>query len=236
MSNPVLDRVSGNIEYTPAATEPVTVDGVVVKTAALSALTFGFAGVGWFVPVPGVVAAAFIAAFILAIVAGFKPFTAKYIGPLYAILQGYAVGVVSRIYDAAYNGLALTALMLTGAVFAAMLGAYATRMVRVTDKMRSTVLIATAGIAIYYLVSLVARFFGVTFPLIWSNGPFGIIFSLAVSALAAWNLLLDFDRIERHARRGADVRYEWSLAFGVVVTVVWLYIELLRLLGKLRSR
>jgi uncharacterized YccA/Bax inhibitor family protein len=145
--------------------------------------------------------------------------------------------MLSVYFEASYPGIARDALGISGAVFGVLLVAYARRWVTVTARMRSAVLVATLGIAVYYLVNLgAAVFFGTSLPLVSSNSGAGILFSVAVAGLAAWNFLLDFDSIERSVTNGADRRYEWALSFGVIVTFAWLYIEILRLLSKLRSR
>jgi uncharacterized YccA/Bax inhibitor family protein len=116
-----------------------------------------------------------------------------------------------------------------------MLIAYATRIIRVTEKLRAGIVIATGGVLLFYVVSIVLGMFGVAVPLLHSSGPLGIGISLVIVAIAAFNLLLDFDLIERGAQAGAPKHMEWYGAFGLMVTLIWLYLEILRLLAKLRS-
>jgi uncharacterized YccA/Bax inhibitor family protein len=261
MSNPVLNRVSetartgrgfaamdpdrpvSNNEtagVTPgaAAAGTVSIEGVVVKTAGLGALGGLAAMFGWQNPgLAGLVIPAVLVSLVLSLVTMFKPFAAKVTAPVYAVAQGFVLGILSVSLNAAYPGIARDALGISGATFAVLLFAYSRRWVTVTARMRSAVTVATLGIAVYYLVNLgTSLLLGTSLPLIWDNSAAGIAFSLAVAGLAAWNFLLDFDIIERSATEGADRRYEWALAFGVAVTFAWLYLELLRLLSKLRSR
>lgn len=262
MSNPVLNRVSEAArsgrgfaamnpnrnearvnEYTegrPSDTVAgaVSVEGVVVKTAGLGVLAAIAAVLGWQNPGLGaLMVPAVLVSLVLSIVTVFKPFAAGVTAPLYAIAQGFALGLLSLWFNTQYPGIARDALGISGAVFAVLLFAYTRRWVTVTARMRSAVTVATLGIAAYYLINLGASLlFNTSLPLIWSNSAAGIGFSLAVAGLAAWNFLLDFDIIERSTQEGADRRYEWALAFGVMVTFAWLYLELLRLLSKLRSR
>lgn len=258
MTNPVLQRVSesakgtrgfakmredriGNVldgdDQNPGSPGS-SVDGVVSKTGALAVIAAAAAWFGWMNPqLSALMLPAMLLSFALSIVTVFRPFAAKITAPLYAVAQGFALGMLSVYFEASYPGIARDALGISGAVFGVLLIAYARRWVTVTARMRSTVMVATLGIAVYYLVNLGASvFFGTSLPLVSSNSGAGILFSVAVAGLAAWNFLLDFDSIERSVANGADQRYEWALSFGVLVTFAWLYIEILRLLSKLRSR
>ena len=183
--------------------------------------------------------------FITAIVLVFKQSWAPVLAPVYALLEGLFIGGISAMYNFAFKGAAATgasggivmqAVGLTFGVVIAMFVLYRFRIIQATEKFRSVVIIATAGIAVFYLLSMVLRLFHIDMPLIHSSGTYGIIFSLVVVAVAALNLILDFDMIERGAKMGAPKYMEWYGAFGLLVTIVWLYIEILRLLGKMNSR
>jgi uncharacterized YccA/Bax inhibitor family protein len=261
MSNPVLNKVSEasrsgrgfaamdhdssqaakseGVEITPTGyTQRVTIDGVIMKTASLGLLGGLSAYIGWQNPnLAGLILPMIFISLALAVVTMFKPFVAKITAPLYALCQGFVLGVISVIFNSTYPGIARDALGISGATFAVLLFAYSRGWVSVTAKMRSVVSIATFGIMVYYLFNLASSLiFGSTLPLIWDNSAAGIGFSLAVAGLAAWNFLLDFDVIERSVRDGSDSRFEWALALGIAVTFAWLYLEMLRLLSKLRSR
>lgn len=155
---------------------------------------------------------------------------------VYAVLEGLVLGGFSAFMEQRYPGLVSQALMLTFATFVALLALYKARIVRGTEKLRGMVFAATAGIACYYLLSLVLSFIGIDLGLINDSGIFGIMFSLFVVGVAAMNLVVDFAVIEEGAMAGAPRYMEWYGAFGLIVTLVWLYIEMLRLLGKLRRR
>ncbi len=185
---------------------------------------------------PGWLFGALIGGFVLAIITVIKPKFARVTAPLYGVGMGLFLGAISHTFNAQYDGIVVQAIGLTFGVFAMMLVLYASGTIRVTDKLRKAVIAATGAVALVYIVSIVARLFGGSVPMIHESGPVGIGFSLLVVGIAAFNLLLDFDFIERGVKMGAPRYMEWYGAFGLLVTLVWLYIELLRLLAKLRSR
>jgi len=177
-----------------------------------------------------------IVGFIAVIALYFKPHLAKFLGPVYAIAEGFFVGAISKVFESQWNGIVVQAAGATIAVFGVMLALYGTRIVKVTDRMRRTIIFATLGVMALYLVSFVFILFGASIPFINDASPLGIAFSVLVCGLAAFNLMLDFDFIERGAKAGLAKDYEWVAAVGLLVTIVWLYLEILRLLAKLRSR
>jgi uncharacterized YccA/Bax inhibitor family protein len=179
---------------------------------------------GWLVP------------FIAAIVISFVPKTAPWLSPAYAVTKGVILGIISAMYNAQFHGIVLTAILLTCGVLFGLLALYSMGIVRATERFRSVLFAATAGIAIFYLVSMVLGMFGIHIPGVFGNGVIGIVFSLVVVVTAALNLVIDFDFIEHGAAGGAPKFMEWYAAFGLLVTLVWLYLEILRLLSKLRSR
>lgn len=171
----------------------------------------------------------------LALLSFFKPTWARVTAPLYAVAEGVFVGAISKAYEAQYDGIVLQAVGLTIGVFAVMLVLYATGRIRVTPRFRLGVIAATGGVMIVYLVSLVIGLFGGGVPLIHDAGVVGIGFSLVVVVIAALNLTLDFDFVDRAEQAGAPKHLEWFAALSLVVTLVWLYLEMLRLLSKLRD-
>jgi uncharacterized YccA/Bax inhibitor family protein len=177
-----------------------------------------------------------IVGFVAVLVAMRKPNLAKVLGPVYAIGYGFAVGAISKGYETFYDGIVVQAVLATASVFAVMLVLYRTRIIKVTDKFRRTVIVATLGVMVLYLFSFVISLFGTTLPFLdGSNMGLSIVFSLFVCGLAAANLALDFDFIERGVKSGLPQNYEWVAALGLVVTLVWLYLEILRLLSYLRN-
>ncbi|MRN54037.1 Bax inhibitor-1/YccA family membrane protein [Paenibacillus monticola] len=177
-----------------------------------------------------------ILGFILALIVSFKPTAAPYLVPIYAIAEGVFLGGLSASYESLYNGITLQAALLTICVFFALLLAYKTRVIKATEKFKLGVLAATGGIALVYLLSFVLGMFGVTVPYLHDNSLIGIGISVVIVIVAALNLVLDFNFIETGAEQGAPKYMEWYGAFGLTVTLVWLYVEILRLLSKLRSR
>ena len=177
-----------------------------------------------------------IGGLVMALVTVFKPQYAAITGSLYALAEGLFLGALSAMYEGMHNGIVLQAVLLTVCVLAALLAAYSFGLVRATQKFRTGIMAATAGIFLVYMVSLVLGFFGIQIPFIHSSGLFGIGFSLFVVTIAALNLVLDFDLIENGVAQGAPKHMEWYAAFGLLVTLVWLYIEILRLLSKLSRR
>jgi uncharacterized YccA/Bax inhibitor family protein len=177
-----------------------------------------------------------IIGFVAVIVANVKPNLAKILGPVYALAYGFAVGAISKGYETFYDGIVVQAVLATASVFMVMLVLYRTRIIKVTEKFRRTVMIATIGVMVLYLFSFVLSLFGTTLPFLnGDNMVLSIGFSLFVCGLAAAMLALDFDFIERGIQSGLPKNYEWVAALGLVVTLVWLYLEILRLLSYLRN-
>jgi uncharacterized YccA/Bax inhibitor family protein len=156
--------------------------------------------------------------------------------PLYAIFEGLVLGSVSRLFDLAYRGIAFQAVALTFGVTLGMLVLYRTGIIHVSDRYRMIVGSAMFGIALLYMTSWILSFFGVAIPMIHSSGLFGILFSVFVVAIAALYLAIDFDFIVKVSNRGMPNYMSWFAAFGLMVTLIWLYLEILRLLAKLRDR
>ena len=241
-SNPAFRN--GVLTRAGAATDEgvMSLGGTVGKTFVLLLLTIASAIYTWtqVAARPGDVGflmmVGFIGGFVVAMVTIFKPRLAPITAPIYAVLEGMALGGVSMIYNTAvYRGLPVQAVMLTFAVFLGMLMLYRFRIIRVTEKFRSVLLAAGLGLMLFYLANLVMGFFGVNLPLINSSSPMGIGFSLLAVTIASFFLLLDFDLVEEGITKGAPKHMEWYAGFSLLLTLVWLYMEMLRLLGKLRN-
>jgi uncharacterized YccA/Bax inhibitor family protein len=181
-----------------------------------------------------------ILGFITALIVIFKKEWAAYLTPVYALFEGVFLGGISAIYNNAFAksapGIVTQAVLLTFGAVIAMYFLYRFRIIKVTEQFRSIIFIATAGIAIFYLLAVVLRLFHVDIAFIHEGSTLGIVFSLFVVGIAALNLLLDFDMIEKGVAAGAPKYMEWYGAFGLLVTIVWLYLEILRLLAKLANR
>ncbi len=174
--------------------------------------------------------------FICAMITVFKKEWSPVTAPIYALLEGLVLGGISAVMELRYPGIAFQAVCLTFGTLFVLLMAYRSGMIKVTQKFRLGVIAATGGIMVFYLLEMVLGFFGFHFTSINGSGPIGIGFSLIVVGIAALNLVLDFDFIEQGVNYGAPKYMEWYGAFGIMVTLVWLYLEILRLLSKLRSR
>ena len=223
--------------------EAMTVQGTVNKTAILLVLTTISAAYTWQLFWKGDVTGAnawlyggAIAGFILAIITSFKPAWSAVTAPLYAVFEGLFIGGLSSMFEMRFPGIVIQAVMLTFGTLAALLAAYTMGFIRASGAFRRGVFAATGGIAILYVVSMVLGLFHIQIPGIFGNGPVGIIFSLVVVIIAAANLVLDFDMIESGAQQGAPKYMEWYCGFGLLVTLVWLYLEILRLLLKINRR
>jgi uncharacterized YccA/Bax inhibitor family protein len=226
------------------STQRMTLAGAINKTGILLVLCLVSAGYVWNQffqsseppAVNGLMMLGLLGGLAMAIVTIFKRQWAGLTAPAYALLQGLALGGISAMFELQYPGIVIQAVGLTFGTLAMLLLAYKTGLIKPTENFRLMIVAATGGIALLYLVSFVMGFFGSSVGFIHSNGLFGIGFSLFVVAIAALNLVLDFDFIEAGAEQGAPKYMEWYGAFSLMVTLVWLYLEILRLLAKLRSR
>jgi uncharacterized YccA/Bax inhibitor family protein len=245
-ANPALsDKVFQGL---PATADKMTIRGTVDKCLILIAIVMTTAYFSWqsayeqgwsevTVPtIPGWYFPAIVGALILSLVIIFKRTTAPYLVPIYAVLEGAALGALSSIFEARYPGIVMQAVFCTMGTFVALLLSYRSGLIQATENFKLGVIAATGGIAIVYLLDLGLMFFGIRMPFIHENGPMGILVSVFVTVVAALNLVLDFDFIEKGAEQGAPKYMEWYSAFGLLITLVWLYLEILRLLGKGRKR
>lgn len=235
--NPTLsNKAFQNIRTAPGQ-EVMTTGGSYKKTAILLAICIGVASLTMSPQYAGMGIVGLIGGLIFAMITIFKKEWAPITAPIYAAFEGAALGAISYMYQVQYPGIVTNAIMITFAVMALMLYVYASGMIKVTDKLKKGIMIATGAIFVVYLVSFVMSFFGSSIPMIHSSGPIGIGFSLVVVGIATFNLLIDFDFIEQMSSRRSTPKYmEWYAAFGLMVTLVWLYLEILRLLSKLNSR
>ena len=246
-SNPALnDQVFRNAAGLETGGATMTLEGTVLKTGVLLAILVTAAGFSWMQTVSqangGQVASGYamlggIGGLIFALATVFKPRWSPYTAPVYAGLEGLLLGGISAMFEASYPGIAVQAVGATFGTLAALLAAYASGLIRPSENFKLGVTAATGGICLVYLASWILSLFGVhALGSLFGAGLLGIGFSVVVVIVAALNLVLDFDFIENGVRQAAPKYMEWYGAFGLLVTLVWLYLEILRLLSKLRSR
>ncbi len=244
-ANPALNSKTFQ-EYTSrsGAVDSMTIQGTVHKTGILLCCLLVTAGWTWNMfytsgntsaVMPWMIGGA-IGGLVVAFITVFKKTAAPVTAPIYALLEGLFIGGISSIFEAMYPGIVIQAVGLTFGTLFALLFAYRSGLIRATENFKLGVVAATGSIMLIYVASMILGIFGINIPFIHDSGPIGIIFSLVVVVIAALNLVLDFDFIENGAEHGAPKFMEWYAAFGLIVTLVWLYIEMLRLLAKLRSR
>lgn len=229
--------------YIDAASR-MTMSGTVNKTGILLLLAVASAAWTWYrfmasgdiSSIAGLLMLGAIGGFICAMVTVFKKEWSPALAPVYALLEGLVLGGISAITNIRYPGIAMQAVGLTFGTMFVLLFLYRSRIIKVTQKFRLGVIAATGGIMVFYLVQMVLGFFGVHFLALNGSGALGIGISLFICAIAALNLVLDFDFIERGVNYGAPKYMEWYGAFGLMITLVWLYLEILRLLARTRSR
>ena len=239
--NPVLKDSTFEIPHVIG--ERMTVSGTVNKTAMLLALTMITAVYTWGrfnqthdpASVQGLMIIGLVGGLIVAMITVFKTQAAPYTAPVYALLEGLFLGGVSAMFEARMPGVVIQAVGLTFGTLFCLLAAYRSGLIKATENFKLGVVAATGGICLLYLVNIVMGLFGHSIGFIHESGTFGILFSAFVVVIAALNLVLDFDFIERGAEQGAPKYMEWYGAFGLLVTLIWLYLEILRLLGKSRE-
>lgn len=240
-SNPALNaRTFENRESIGG--ESMTLQGTVNKTGFLLFCAIATAAWTWWLArtQPEAVAlclwGGLIGGLVFALITTFKKEWAPVTAPIYALCEGLALGGISEVLNRAYPGIALQAIGLTGAVTAVMLLLYTSGLVRATPKFTVGVIAATGGIFLFYMIGFLMGFFGHHVSLLYSNGPWGIAISVFIVIVAALNLILDFDFIETGVYSSAAKYMEWYGAFGVMVTLVWMYVEILHLLSLIRSQ
>jgi len=250
-SNPVFGKNIFNKAATSTDDGVMTVNGTINKTGLMLLIVIFAATFTWRKffgaidpSVPGALPSGVIGwmlggaigGFILAIITTFSPRRAAMTAPIYAVFEGLFLGAISAMFEAMYPGLVMRAVSLTFGVFFIMLLLYRSGTIRATEKFRTVIFAATGGIALVYFVSFIASMFGAHLGFMYGNGLMGIGFSLVVVVIAALNLILDFDMITQGVNSYAPKYMEWYGAFGLMVTLIWLYLEILRLLSKLSSR
>ena len=239
MNNPLFNekRIHA-IESTSGDT--MTVSGTIHKTTLLAAVTAATATLAWSLAGTSFAFPALIGGSILGLIsvfaASWKPTLAPVLAPVYAVCEGAALGVISAMYNQQSGGIVAQAVLITFGILFAMLALFQFRLIRVPEKFRSVIFAATAGIALVYLVNLGLMLFGVKMPFMGGGSPLGIAISLGIIVIAALNFLVDFDNIEKGAEANVPKYYEWLAGLGVLVTLVWLYVEVLRLLANLNRR
>jgi uncharacterized YccA/Bax inhibitor family protein len=237
--NPALNAKTFAADSVPQE-QAMTIQGTVNKTGILLLILIVAAVAIWQRPLTqGTLQIAWVSAsgaFAVALVTVFKKSWAGATSPVYAALEGVVLGAVSAVYEYKFPGIVMNAVILTVGTLFALLLAYQSRLIKATENFKLGVVAATGGIAILYVVDIVLHIFGKSIPFIHESGIVGIGFSVFVVVLASLNLVLDFDFIESGAAKGAPKYMEWYGAFGLMVTLVWLYLEILRLLSKTRRR
>jgi uncharacterized YccA/Bax inhibitor family protein len=245
-SNPTLnDSVFEKARLAGTGTGVMTLNGTVIRTAILALLLLSAASWSWKFASGELAAPEWLGAAMkigwlvplgVALVISFVPTTAPLLAPVYAVTKGLLLGVISAWFESAFSGIVLTAVLLTCGILVALLAVYLTGLIKPSENFKLGVAAATFGVFLFYIASWVLAMFGVQVPGIFGSGWVGIAFSGFVVVLASLNLVLDFDFIENGVESGAPKHMEWYAAFGLLVTLVWLYIEILRLLAKLRGR
>jgi len=241
-ANPALNsQVFEAVPYYGENTQAMTIQGAVNRAGVLLGAVVLSASWSWHVFVIGGNFAPYLwggllGGFVLALITIFKKSAAPITAPLYAIAEGLFLGAISAAFEQQFGGIVFQAVFLTFGVLTAMLLTYTSRLIQPTEKFKLGVAAATGGICLFYLVSILLGFFGIGVPLIHGSGPLGIAISVFIVVIAALNLVLDFDFIKNGAAAAAPKYMEWYAAFALLVTLVWLYLEILRLLAKLQRR
>lgn len=249
-SNPILSK-SFSTAHTSTFEETMTLSGTINKSITLLAIVLVSAAITWNMAFNGnggvsLIMPGFIFGFITALILTFKKEWASFLAPLYAVFEGLALGALSAVVEMSFftnqesgatsQGIVFNAVLLTFGIFFIMLLLYKNKIIQPTQKFMAVVYAGTGAIALVYLVNFIMHLFGSGIPMIHSNGPMGLIFSAVVIVLASLNFILDFKSIEDGVAHNAPKYMEWYGAFGLMVTLIWLYLEVLRLLMKLQSR
>ncbi|KMQ51767.1 hypothetical protein CHISP_1263 [Chitinispirillum alkaliphilum] len=238
-SNPALTaKAFENYTLESAQQDVMTLSGTINKTGILFALAVSAATISWRNPQISMllILIGFLGGFAMAIITSLKKNWSPVTTPIYALLQGAALGGISLIFEQMFDGIVMNALLLTFGVMLIMLTAYKTGVINPTEKFKAGVVSATGAIALAYLASMALRLFGVQTSFFSGNSMMSIAISGVIVVVAALNLVLDFDFIENASGKGLPKHMEWYAAFGLMVTLIWLYLEILRLLAKLNSR
>lgn len=219
-----------NIDYSP-----MTMAGAINKTMILFSILLVTSLISFLMPSTFLLIGGAICAFIAVLVATFKPHTSAIAAPVYAAFEGMFVGSITAVYAAAFDGIVMQAVLLTFSCMFIMLMLYKFEIIKVTEKLRAGIIMATGTVFLVYLMAFAFSMFGVNIPYLHQGGLMGIGFSVIVIGVAAMNLLLDFDLFEKGVESRAPQYMEWFCGMSLMITLVWLYIEFLRLLSKLRD-
>jgi uncharacterized YccA/Bax inhibitor family protein len=237
MSNPLLkDNV---FNQSTRSDEVMSISGVINKSIILWFLLAGGAFYSWTHPnvIMPLILPILIVAFVLAMISIFQTQVSPFLSPIYAICEGLVLGAISIHFERSYPGIVVNAVLLTACVLLCMLTAYKAGILKATPRFKKVVILSTLAICFVYIIDLFLNMFGTrSFPYIHDTSILGIIISLVIVAVASLNLIIDFDLIERNSQAGAPKYMEWYAAFSLMVTLVWLYLEVLELLAKSKSR
>ena len=236
-SNPLLKR-EGAFSSAWGRTEAMSLQGVINKSGILLLICLASAGFAWTHPAwqGPLLVVGLIGGLVAFFVGLFKPTTSPVAAPLYAVFEGFLLGAISQVMQYRYPGIVVNAMLLTFGVLGLMLLLYTTRIIRVTQRLVTGIMVATGAVFLVYLADMIMHLFGSGVPFIHEGGMVGIGLSLLIVGIAAFNLLVDFAVIESNVSSGAPRYMEWYCGMALLVTLVWLYLEILRLLAKLRGR
>lgn len=237
-SNPMMqeEKFKGILDASFSREEKMTVSGAVNKTLTLMGLLLLTSTVSYLMPSMIFLYVGLIGGLVAVIWSSFQPAKSTFLAPAYALFEGLFLGTVSLMYASKFDGIVFHAVISTLGILASMLFIYKSKIIEVTDKFRSGIAMAIGGIFFLYLINFILSLFGVNMPFLHGGSPISIGISVVVVIVATLTLLVDFDNIVKGARYGAPKYMEWYSAMGLIVTLVWLYLELLRLLSKVASR
>lgn len=236
-NNPIVnEKKLREMSYETAGYAPMTLQGAINKSYILMGILLLTGMIGYSMPNPIFMIGGAIGGLVIVLIAVFNKKKSAVLAPLYAVVEGLFVGSISAMYAMAYNGIVLQAIMLTIAMLIIMLLVYSSGWIKVTNKFRVGVIMATGGVFVVYFLSFILGFFGINVPYIHEGGTVGIILSVVIIGIASLNLLLDFDNFEKGAQYKLPQYMEWFFAMSLLITLVWIYIEFLRLLAKLNRK
>lgn len=238
-SNPFMARATKQMDYTGSIIndyqDKMTIDGALNKTFILFSILIVTTAISYLMPTSFLMWTGIIGGLAAVVFAMFKPEKSAIAAPVYAAFEGLFIGAISYTYAVAYEGIVFQAVGLTFGTLLTMLFIYKAGIVKVTQKLRAGVMMATGAVLMVYLMSWIMSMFGASMTVLHDNGLIGIGISVVIIGVAAFNLLLDFDNFEKGQENGAPQYMEWFYAMGLLITLVWLYIEFLRLLSKLKD-
>ena len=233
-SNPALsEKIFKKASFAQTAEGSMSIAGAINKVGILTIILLLTSAFSWSMGSPALMWIGLIGGLIMAFATIFKPEWSAWSAPLYAALEGLFLGTISAVYASTFDGIVPKAILLTFSILFVMLFSYRTGLIKATEKFKGGVIAATGGVAIFYVITMVMSMFGADTSAFFGGGLLSIGISLVIIVIAAMNLILDFDFIEKGAQQGLPKHYEWYGAFGLMLTLVWLYLEILRLLSYL---